>query len=180
MNTQQRVGVLLILVGALFLLHETHLIVFSGRYAMAVLLVAIGALLLQKAWKHPEKKGILGSSFFLLFGLALFFVDVSCRGAFIGVLLIALGMANLINYFFSSHAKTSNLVFALLFSAIGGTMLAAVYNWFDVYEFRDAIETYWPIVLIIMGLGLLADSYRGRRESRKEDRVEPPADTSQD
>ncbi len=180
MNTQQRIGILLILVGALFLLHETHLIVFSGRYTMAVLLVAIGGLLLQKAWKHPQKKGILGGSFFLFFGLALFFVDVSCRGAFIGVLLIALGIANLINYFFSGHFKTSNLVFALLFSAVGGTMLAAVYNVFDVYEFRDVVETYWPIVLIIMGLGLVADSYRGRRESRNENEAEPPADTLQD
>ncbi len=180
MNTQQRIGILFILVGALLLLHETHLIVFSGAYALAVLLVAIGGLLLQKAWKHPQKKGILGGSFFLLFGLALFFVDVSCRGAFMGVLLVALGLANLINYFFSGRFKTSNLVFALLFSAIGGTMLAAAYNLVDVYKFRDVAETYWPVVLIIMGLGLVADSYRGRRESRNADEVESPDDTSQD
>ncbi len=175
MNTQQRIGILFILVGVLFLLHETHLIVFSGPYALAILFVAIGVLLLQKAWKHPEKQGLLGGTFFVFFGLALFFVDASCRGAFLGALFLALGGANLMNYFFSGRFKTSNLVLALVFLAIGGTMLAAVYNLFDVYEFRDIVETYWPIVLIIIGLGLVADSYRGRRESRnEEDGAEPP------
>jgi len=160
-----------ILLGLLLLLNQFD-ILFFNRFNVALLgSILLGALLLNKGLHHPFRKGILGGSFFLLFALILILMKLGyipindLLGS--GLVLIMLGLANII-YFFSFHQRVANIVFALLFSLLGLPFILGYYETLPGWMLEDYFFTYWPVVLILVGAGiLLGGSHRKQQKLAK-------------
>ena len=74
----------------------------------------------------------------------------------LGIIFIDLGIANLV-YFIIKKARLSNLVFAIIFILIGSPLIAYQYYYISMWEIRDIFSTYWPLLIILVGVGLLGE-----------------------
>ena len=158
----------LIIIGVLLLLNQIGL--FEPNRPNLIMLVSffLGIMLLYKGINHPERHGILGGSFFILLSLTLFLMK---KGVFAmddtlgtGLLLIDLGLANLIFFLFRTD-KLSNLTWGLIFLTTAAPFIIVYADWVPLWVLEDIIRTYWPVVLILFGLGLLGESIRRRRKT---------------
>ena len=156
----------LIVLGVLLLLNQVGLFEPSRPNIIMMGSLFLGLILLNKGRHHPQRHGILGGSFFVLFALTLFLMK---RGLFAvddtlgsGLLLIDLGLANII-YFISKPEKLSNLTWGLIFAAAGTPFVLIYMKLVPLWLLEDIIVTYWPVLLILFGLGLLGESLRRRR-----------------
>ncbi len=170
MNSQRWIGVILILIGGLMLLHQLDLFYLTGDRLIAIISLLVGVAMLRKSIDHPERKGLLGGSFFTLFALSLFIFDFSlrpfARPLFLGDLFIVLAVSNLIYFLFSGMSKSLNIFMFFFFGAIGGTMIAVYYDLIDVWELDEVVSTYWPVVLIVIGLLIIIDGMTSHRKKR--------------
>lgn len=164
----------LIIIGLVILFHQLDLLDLNRATIIATISMAGGVILLIKGLNNPEYKGIFGGVFFILFGLSLYFMRFNILPIHdyfaIGLILINLGVANLV-YFLFRKTKISNLVFGIIFTLTGIPFVASYYYYIPSWEIRDIFSTYWPILLILFGIGLLAEGllrhYRNNdRETR--------------
>jgi len=172
MNKQQKTGLLLIIIGGLILLNQFQIFDLSAKNIVAVTSLLLGMLLLKKSLTSPERKGLLGGSFFLIWGIMLLFFNFNSemgRTLFFGQLFLSLGLANLIYFLFSGVTRATNFFVFVLFAAIGGTMIAAYYGLLDVWHLEEILDTYWPVILILLGIFILIDSYRNRNRELEEE-----------
>jgi len=158
----------LIVAGVLLLLNQLGLFEPSRPNVIMLGSFFLGVLLLNKGRRHPQRHGILGGSFFILLGLTLFLMK---KGVLAiddtlgtGLLLIDLGLANII-YFVLKPEKLSNLTWGLIFSTAGAPFIIVYAGWVPLWLLEDIISTYWPVVLILFGLGLLGESLRRKRKT---------------
>lgn len=158
----------LIIIGVLLLLNQLGL--FAPNRPNVIMLISffLGIMLINKGINHPQRHGILGGSFFILLGLTLFLMK---KGVFAiddtlgsGLLLIDLGLANLIFFLFRND-KLSNLAWGLIFLTTGTPFIIVYTNLIPLWVLEDIIRTYWPVVLILFGLGLLGESLRRKRRT---------------
>lgn len=152
--------IILIFSGCVLLLNQFNLLGVSKPYLFISGSAIIGLLLLQKASNNPLKTGILGGSFFLLFALILFLLDIGVFPYYdyliIGFILIALSLSNLIYYAFS-RKTFNNITFGIVFCIAGIPFIIMYYqsiSWWDIW---DAFYSYWPVLIIIAGIGFLLD-----------------------
>lgn len=173
MNKQQRLGLVLIILGGLLLLNQFQLVRLSGKNIIALFSVLLGILMIKKAFSRPERKGLLGGSFFVIWGVLLAAFSYNAyplgRTLFLGNLFLSLGLANLIYFIFSGVTKSIHLFTFALFTGLGGSMVAAFYGKLNVWKLEDILSTYWPVVLILFGAFILVDSYRNRHKELKDD-----------
>ncbi len=173
MNKQQKMGVILIVIGALLLLNQFQWVRLSGKNMIALFSVLLGMLMIKKAFSRPERKGLLGGSFFVIWGVLLFAFSYNAyplgRTLFLGNLFLSIGFANLIYFIFSGNSKSINLFVFALFAGLGGSMVAAFYGKLNVWKLEEILATYWPVVLILFGAFILVDSYRNKRGVPKDD-----------
>ena len=129
MNKQQKTGLLLIIIGGLILLNQFQIFDLSAKNIVAVTSLLLGMLLLKKSLTSPERKGLLGGSFFLIWGIMLLFFNFNSemgRTLFFGQLFLSLGLANLIYFLFSGVTRATNFFVFVLFAAIGGTIGSSI------------------------------------------------------
>ncbi len=169
MNAQKRLGIVLIILGILILLDQLQVFSVSAKHFVAFSSVLLGGLLIKKALKRPKRGGLLAGSFFLIWGAFFFFLNCyACpkgRILFWGQFFLSLGLANLIYFLFSGVTKSLNLFAFVLYAAIGGTMLGAFYGKLDIWRLENLLNTYWPVILILLGLFILVDSYWNNRHN---------------
>ena len=172
MNNQQRIGIILIIIGGLILLNQFQILSLSGKNLVGITSVLLGLLMIKKSFVRPKYKGLLGGSFFVIWGILLLAFKYTdqplAHTLFFGNLFLSLGLANLIYFIFSGAGKSIHLFIFLLFASMGGTMIAAYYGKLDVWQLEDILDTYWPVILILLGVFILVDSYRGRRKDLDE------------
>lgn len=158
----------LIVFGALLLLHQFDIFSLDKVNLLIVASFFLGIILLGKGYDHPQKNGILGGSFFILLGLIFLFMRIDILpiedmlGA--GLIFVALGLANLI-YFLLTRTRVSNLNWAIIFFFIGAPFLIVYYNYMPDWELVDYFRTYWPVLLIIIGALLLIESFVKRAKN---------------
>ena len=176
MNHQRIVGVILLIAGALLLAHQLEWFDLSGQNFIGILSLLIGLSFFKKALANPERQGVLGGTFFVLFGLAVLFMNVSTgpfkRALLVGIIFVCLAIANLAYFLATSWKRNINIFMFFFFGAIGGSVLAVYYNVIDVWQFEDLASTYWPIILIVLGAIILIDSLVQKNKRIKEDRLE--------
>ena len=165
---------LLIIAGGVLLLN--HFQLFHLNRALGTILLAgfLAIVFFNRALHHPERKGILGGTFFFFVLLILLFmqfgqIPVNDRlGS--GLILLALAFANFINYFVSRQ-KTSNIIYAVIFAVVGAPLIISYYQLLPNWKLEDLYTTYRPVILIIIGLAVLTDGFSrrsGRRIKRNE------------
>ncbi len=178
MKNQRIIGGILILTGALILAHQLNWFDLSSHHIIGILSILIGLSFYRKASFNPERKGALGGTFFLIFGLALLFLNVPrgiyARALLVGLIFVSLAVANLVYFVVSNWKKNLNLFMFFFFMAIGIPILLVYYQVWDVWQFREIAETYWPIILIILGLIILFDSLWQKRKNFPEEKPEKP------
>ncbi len=155
---------ILILLGVMLLLDQLDILYFNRLTITLLILFALGVLYLRKGLLHPKRKGILGGSFFLLAAISLLLMwaglfPISDPVGF-GLLFIDLGLANII-FYFVANKRMINIVMGIVFILIGLPAFEAYPGW----QLEHFYSTYWPVVLILIGLGILFEGFNQR--SRK-------------
>ncbi len=156
--------------GVALLLNHFNLLE-NNRVTSALILSAfLVFVFIKRAQQHALHKGIIGSVFFTsLFIIILFmkmgWLPVDDRlGS--GLVLLALGFANLV-YYFITKLKITNLVYALVLFVIGIPFVVSYFKWMEAWELESIYTVYWPVLLIIIGLAILADSLFKRAALRR-------------
>ena len=150
----------LIIIGSLILLHQLDLIYMNRPNVLSIVFLALGLILFSKGWSHTEHKGILSGSFFILFGLAIIFMRMNFiplnDAVGFGILFMCLGLANFI-YFAFRPKKANNIVFGLIYLIVGSPFILSYYYYIPYWEIENLFSTYWPVLLILVGFGLLTE-----------------------
>ena len=160
-------GWILILFGVLLLLAQFDWFSLNRFVIALIITLFLSVLFLNKGLIHPQKKGILSGSFFLLISLQLILMRL---GVFpindtvgFGLVVINLGLANFI-YFIMARQKIGNIVAGLIFVLLGAPPVAGYYDLIPYLDLEYYYSTYWPLLLILIGLGLLIDGYIKRSQ----------------
>jgi hypothetical protein len=172
MKKQYWPAFLLILAGVLLLLYQMDLFYFSRADLFSYGLTFVGIILLANSFNRPNRKGIFGGVFFTSFGVSMIFMReyIFPRDDEFGfaAFFLALALANFATIPFKTE-KTTNLVWGVIFGAVGGALLWASLGYVPTWYIYELLETYWPVILIMIGAGVIYKSYY---RSRKLDKVQ--------
>lgn len=175
MKHQHWPAIILILIGILLLFYQTDLLNFSRADLISYGFVLLGALLLIKGLNRTDKRGILGGVFFSVFGIAMILMREQTlpRSDEIGfgTFFLALALGNFARLPFK-HDKSTNLIWGIVFGAIGSLFLWAYYGYYPSWYIYDQITLYWPVILIIIGAAIIIKGYIRSRHT-EEVRVHP-------
>jgi len=160
-NSSISLGLILILIGLGLLLHRMNLIHFTFDQIYPVVALAVGAFSTM-AVVRGDKNSVFWSGFLILFGFLTLLrnydmVDALWELQIWSILMLCLGLAFFVLYFF----KPQDWGVLIPGSILGfiGLMLVLHdlnYSWLTL----DKIKSLWPIILIIIGAGILASSFR--------------------
>ena len=158
---------ILIFIGVMLLLNQFGL-VFLNRFNITLIgSILFGVLLINKSIRHPEKKGVLGGSFFLLLATLLLLMRFHYIPAQdqigLALVFVILGLSNII-YFLFYPKKTANIIYALLFLLLSAPIFIDYYNILPGWMLEHYFVTYWPLLLILIGVGLLLEGIRKRQK----------------
>ncbi len=162
---------LLIIFGALLFLNHFDLFSFSRITLFEGLSLLLALIFLNRTVRHPNRKGLLGTVFFSLFLLLLIGMQIGlipindALGS--GLVLLSLALANLI-CFLAGRKKMSNLIWSFLFIAGGVPFIIDYFNLMPLWIVEEFYSTYWPAILIIIGVIVLADNFFKQRKSKAE------------
>ncbi len=153
-------GWTLIILGAVIILHNYGWFEFSRGFFIVFGSLALGILLFIKGLTHPRKKGTLLGSLLFFAGIILFlmkygFLPINDQLGIAG-LFFCLGIANLI-YFAVSRQSVQNITFGIIYLLIALPFIISYYYFYPPWRLKDLFETYWPVLLIILGLGVMAE-----------------------
>lgn len=154
-------GMILIVIGGLILVNKLDLLDFRFRDIFPYLLIALGVLFVFRLISQKHRSAVFPATFFLLLGAFLLFRQYSYYSwhiyhftDFWPVILLIIGLA----FFAQFIAKPKDwglLIPALILLFIGSLFLARNYGWFYVYDVEYYFHLYWPVILILIGLGLI-------------------------
>jgi len=163
---------LLILAGGFLLLNHFGLFLFNRAVIAIIISIFFSIVFINRAIHNSDRKGMVGAGFFtllaiVLVGMQLGLFPVDDRlGA--GLVLLSLGFSNLI-YYLVTRNKISNLIWAFIFIAIGIPFLIGYYDLMPLWIIEDYYATYWPGLLIFIGLVVLIDGLLRRRRKVSDD-----------
>jgi hypothetical protein len=157
--------IILIALGIFLLANQFDLLSFRWLDIITYGFVLIGFLMTINAFDNAEKRGLLGGVFFISYGTALILmrhhvVYPSDNFGF-GTFFLALALGNLA-YFLFNNQRILNLTWTIIFAAVGVVFLYMYYGALSPWYVREQIATYWPVALIVLGLGIIVNAYRKR------------------
>jgi predicted tellurium resistance membrane protein TerC len=160
-NSSISLGLILILVGLGLTLHRMGLmhLTFDQIYPVVALAVGVFSAI---AVARGDKNSVFWSGFLLMFGVATFLrnydlVTVLWELETWSILMLCLGLSFFVIYLFKPN-DWGVLIPGCILSFIGFIMVMDDLNfsWFTI----DRIKSLWPIILIIIGAGIIASSFR--------------------
>ena len=175
MNKQFWPAIILIVVGVLLILYQTDLLDFSSADIISYGFVFIGGVFVVKSLNRPDRRGILGGVFFALFGITMILMrehslprdDEFGFAAFF----LALALGNFAYLPFKKD-KSTNIIWGIVFGAIGGLLLWAHYGYFPSWYIYEQIAMYWPVILIVIGTAMIVKAYVRHRDMAGEVEVQ--------
>lgn len=154
-------GLVLILIGLGLMLHRLDLLNFDFEQIYPIVALAVGGFS-AVAVARGDKNSVFWSGFLLLFGGLTFLRNYSIVDSLWSLspwslLMVCLGMAFFALYFFKPK-DWGVLIPGSLLSFIGLLMILhdLDYSWFELAK----IKSLWPVVLIVIGIGILVSSFR--------------------
>jgi len=156
-------GLFLIIVGSALLLKELDVLTFKWRFIWWGLLLLFGAFAFIRGFSQNEKAKVFWGTVAFLFGLYFILrsVDYFIIGiiSFFPITLIIIGLAFLLTSFTIPRSGIP-VVFFFLFSGLGFAFLLEEHGHLESWEIWDAIRTYWPLVLVLLGIIIIFQSKR--------------------
>ncbi len=160
---------LLIFFGVVLFLNHFDLFAFSRLTIAEGLSLLLAVVFINRSIHNPDRKGLLGAVFFIFFLLILLAMQIRIipvndpLGS--GLVLLSLSFSNLV-CFIAGRKKMSNLIWTFLFLAGGLPFLINYFDLMPLWIVEDFYSTYWPAILIIVGVIVLADSFFKRKKSK--------------
>jgi len=170
MKKQYWPAIILIIIGVLLILYQTDLFSISSANLISYGFVLIGAVFLIKSLNRTDRKGILGGVFFISFGIVMILMrehtlprnDEFGFAAFF----LALALGN-IAYLPLKKDKSTNIIWGIVFAALGGLLLWAHYGYYPSWYIYDQIAMYWPLILIVVGSAIIIKAYVRKRQTEQ-------------
>ncbi len=156
----------LIIIGATLLAMQLGILMPSRSTVVILISIFIGSLFFSRGLRHAKHKGILGGSFFLLLALTLllmkFGVLPSDDQLGVALIILDLSAANFIYYLFQKE-YISNIIVGFLLLIVGLIVFIDYYDVLPLWLTVDLLQTYWPVILIVIGVILLLKSNLNNR-----------------
>ena len=142
----------LIAVGVVLLLNNLGMGVLPKKLVLwPVLLMAFGAAIGADAVRRSEKDPLFGAVILFFVGLLFLLTESGYLTGGINklwpVFVVILGLAFMSNSLMSGTAR--GLLIGLVYAAVGFVLLA---DKFGLFRVDFDLGTYWPVILIILGL----------------------------
>jgi hypothetical protein len=151
-------GLFLVVFGALLLLRKGGIINLHSGEVIWPVLTLFGLILAGRGLVDGKRGKIVGGT--VLFLYSIFFL-VRSMGAYelpfemiIPSTFIVFGIV-FVMLFVNRPAEWYFLVPGLLLLLVGASFLMTEYGFWYGWEVRDAISTWWPLALVLMGAGML-------------------------
>jgi hypothetical protein len=172
MKKQYWPAIILISIGSILLLYQTDLIDFSRADVISYGFVLIGIVFLISSFNRTDRKGILGGVFFTVFGVTMILMreytlprdDEFGFAAFF----IALALGNFAYLPFKKE-KTNNIIWGSVFAALGVILMWVYYGYYPSWYIYEQLETYWPVILIVLGTAMIIKAFVRKREMDSQD-----------
>jgi hypothetical protein len=167
-------GIALIIVGSLLLLDRAHVIhVYAWGVVWPVLMLA-GAMGVIRGFSAARHGKIFWGTVLFLYSLFFFLKSIDVfdieAAMFVPASFFAFGSAFLM-LFVNDFRQWPFLIPGSIFIAIGALIILAEYDYMSFWDVRDLLHTYWPLILIVLGLTTLLR----RRTPRTEAPPPPPS-----
>jgi len=165
-KSQQILGFLLILIGLVLLIGSED--VFSWDYVRSYFFLILGLWGIIKVYLTRVPRGIYIYAFLFLLGFyftlhQLGFYEVD-RGATLTAITLALGIAFYPLYFLKEK-RMEYILYGNIFILVGLFFLLLYVDILPPHLFVTIFDTYWPVLLILLGFGLLIKSIKSRMSS---------------
>jgi putative Mn2+ efflux pump MntP len=85
-----------------------------------------------------------------------------------GAFFIALALGNFAYLPFKKD-KTNNIIWGSVFGALGAILLWIYYGYYPSWYIYDQLETYWPLILIVLGAAMIIKAFVRKREMDSEE-----------
>ena len=165
MSKQYWPAIILIAAGVLLFLNGLDLIDMRFADIVSYGFIVGGILWFGNGMGRTDRKGVLAGTFFTAFGA----VMVMMREGILrthddfgfAMFFYALGLANLV-YFLVRSERWYNFGWAAAYAAIGSALLLSHYGYFSRWFIFHTIETYWPLILVAIGILFIIKGYRKR------------------
>jgi hypothetical protein len=151
----------LIIFGFIILSMQLNIISPSQLTTVIFISFFIGVLLFYKGLNHVRNKGIIGGSFFLMLAFTLSLLKLkiipSDNQLIISLIIFDHAAANFI-YCLFQRDHLSNIIFGFISLFIGSILLIDYYEVIPMWLIVDLLQTYWPVILITIGILILTKS----------------------
>lgn len=159
-------GFFLVLLGAGLLLSRLQVIPFRWSEVVWMGIAAFGLALVVRAIVVRQRKGVFIGSFLAFFSSVILLRRWDVIDPFPvhwpADLLLILAASFLILYFFDIR-RVGILIPVFIFGGLGVLYYLWWMDLMDLYDVRMCIRTYWPVALILLGVGVMLK--RGRKKS---------------
>ncbi len=164
-------GIILIFIGILILLHQIGIDVFSTGILKSIGLLLIGSYLFTRGVRS-RATGLSYLGFFLFFvgiyyALAEFRIVWPNRGLNLSVFTIIAGLSFYLNYLFNRKNLTQLLAGNVLI-IVGIFFFLHYLGKIPTAVFVAIVDRYWPLLLIIVGVGLVIQAFFHRNDKTGE------------
>ena len=154
-------GIILVVAGLLILMRNYIDIDLYELRSYGLFLAGCAGLFYGVTRKPPRSIFLfsflaLTGFYYILAEWGFFYPD---RGLTISVILLNVAGAFLAKYVFV-RTHWQYLVFASIFGGLGLLFLAFVMDYISAYRFDRIVNDYWPVVLILAGLGFMIGSLK--------------------
>ena len=166
-------GIVLIIIGAVILIHKMDILRFGWYELYPLLLLGLGIWFFVKVFVKKQIGSAFPGSLFLLLGL--FFLlrnfDILDLGFYYDIwpiFLLILGVSFVVQYIFKPQ-DWGLLIPAGIFLFFGFGYLARNMHWHRLFPFEMTrlLEQYWPLALILIGIGIIVSNLRNQSRLSK-------------
>lgn len=151
-------GIALILLGTGLLLDRLGYLNFGWDKIFSVGLMLFGAGLTWRAFMFDERGKVFFATMSFLFGLLLFLTSthlvIDSPALVLPSVLLIIGFSFIMIFVLDTH-EWGVLIPGIILTALGGTFMLSRLGYVQVREIIDAGEIYWPLLLILIGAGML-------------------------
>jgi len=163
-------GLILILIGALLLVHKLIPHSFSWSEVYPLILIVIGVLIFVSVISKRNNGSVFFGTFLFLLGVFFLLRNYDIISYYYlrevwPIILIVLGLSFL-SVFITKPGNSTVLILAFVFLFLGALFLLRRFHiiYWDVW---DNIADYWPLILIIIGGAIIIGGLK-RLPSRKQ------------
>jgi hypothetical protein len=159
------IGIVLIAVGLLLLAEHIGMLRVTFWNVIIGLMIIYGAILVIRSFSGGERGKVFWGTMLFFFGIYFLLENLNLVNAsfpIIGpVLFLIFGFSFLMMYLYRP-SDWHLIIPTLFFLGIGGLIIAEEYSLIQAIHYERYIRMYWPLLLILFGLGLIIKARRRR------------------